>query len=142
MVNIIYTVNHARDRTADPRLDDTQLLFWSVLEGGLALIAVNLPSIWGLFTGISPEAILRSVRGLVSLRSWGSGGSMEPKTPYTQTEMSPSTSSHARMFHVGGRGHGVEAYAMHDIDCSKRNQQPSLPERIMVRNSITQSSMV
>ena len=82
MVNIVYTVNHARERTADLRLEDTQVLFWSMLEGGLALIAVNLLSIWGLFTKVSPEAVLRSVRGMVSLGSGGSGDSKNSRTPY------------------------------------------------------------
>ena len=131
MVNIVYTHNHAHKRTADPRLEDTQLLFWSMLEGGLALIAVNLPSIWGLFTKISPEAVLRSVRSAVSLGSRGSGDSKN------------SRSSHENIVHKDGREYGAEAYAMHDMDMANHNQQQPLPESIVVSNSITQTdSMV
>lgn len=140
MVNIVYTYNHARERTADPRLEDTEILFWSMLEGGLALIAVNLPSIWGLFTKISPEAVLRSVRSVVSLGSRGSGDSKNTRTPYKQSKLSPSTSSHANIVYKDGKEHGAEAYAMHDLDMANHNQQPPLPESIVVSNSITQTN--
>lgn len=140
MVNIAYTYNHARERTADPRLEDTQVVFWSMLEGGLALIAVNLPSVWGLFTRISPEAVLRSVRSMVSIGSRSSGDSKKSRTSYRQTKKSPLTSSHEDIVYKDGREHGAEVYAMHDIDMANHNQQPPLPERIVVSNSITQTN--
>lgn len=128
MVNLVYTINHARESTADPRLEDTKVLFWSMLEGGLGLIAINLPSIWGLFTKISPDAVLRSVRSMVSLRSRSSGGSKTSTTPYKQTNLSPLASSHS-----------TEAYAMHDIKTANHNHQPPLAESILVSSSITQT---
>ena len=139
MVIIIYTVNHARERTADPRLEDTQVLFWPMLEGGLALIAVNLPSIWGLFTRVSPEAVLRSVRSMVSLGSRGSGDSKNSRTPYKQTKLSPLTSSRDNIIHKDGREHSADAYTMHDIEMANYTHQPTLPESIVVSSNFTQT---
>ena len=40
-----------------------------MIETGLALIAVNLPSIWGLVSHFSITSILDSLKGIISLRS-------------------------------------------------------------------------
>ena len=40
-----------------------------MLETGLALIAVNLPSLWGLISHLSPDSLLHSIRSLLSIRS-------------------------------------------------------------------------
>ena len=140
MVNIVYVYDHGRQRTADPRLEDEEVNFWSMLEAGLALIAVNLPSIWGLFTKVSPEAILRSVRSAVSIASRSSGDSKNSRPSYKQNKVPPSTSSHENIVHKDGREFGAEAYAMHDIDNANHNQQQPLPESIVVSNSITQTN--
>ncbi|KUJ07459.1 uncharacterized protein LY89DRAFT_742692 [Mollisia scopiformis] len=55
--------------TADPRVSDTESVYWSMLESGLTLIAVILPSTWRLMTKTASKAILRSLRSLVSLPS-------------------------------------------------------------------------
>lgn len=54
---------------------DTQAVWFSMLETGLALIAINLPSIWGLTSHISIGSVLRSVRSLLSVHSHDSSGS-------------------------------------------------------------------
>ena len=54
---------------------DTQAVWFSMLETGLALIAINLPSIWGLTSRISIDSVLRSVRSLLSIHSHDSSGS-------------------------------------------------------------------
>ena len=139
MVNLVYTINGARERTADPRLEDTKVLFWSMLEGGLGLIAVNLPSIWGLYSKISPDAVLRSVRSMVSLRSRSSGGSKTSTTPYKHATLSPLTSSRDNNFYSDKRERSTEAYAMRDIKTANNNHEPPLPESILVSSSITQT---
>ena len=40
-----------------------------MLEIGLAIIALNLPSVWGLISELPVESILRSVRSIISLSS-------------------------------------------------------------------------
>ena len=58
-----------------PPVTDTQAVWFSLLETGLALIAINLPSIWGLTSHISIGSVLRSVRSLLSIHSHDSSGS-------------------------------------------------------------------
>lgn len=48
---------------------NTKALFLSLLEVGMACIAVNLPSMWFLISHVTPEAVLRSIRSVVSLQS-------------------------------------------------------------------------
>ena len=139
LVNIVYAYNHAPERTSDSRLEDTQVLFWSVLEAGLGLIAVNLPSIWGLLTKVSPEAVLRSVRSLVSLGSRHSGDSRASRTPYKQSKSFPSNSSNAGIIYKDGKEFNNGAYAMHDVEYANQHPPPPLPEGIVVSNSVTQT---
>lgn len=40
-----------------------------MLESGISLVAVNLPSMWLFFTSLLPEKLVRSVRSMISLHS-------------------------------------------------------------------------
>ncbi|KAF4628103.1 hypothetical protein G7Y89_g10045 [Cudoniella acicularis] len=53
----------------DLQLADTQAIWFSMLETGFTIIAVNLPSLWSMIAKLSPESIIRSVRSIISLRS-------------------------------------------------------------------------
>lgn len=46
------------------------MAFYQVLEMGVSLVAVSLPSIWLVFSSLAPEAIARSIRNVVSLGSY------------------------------------------------------------------------
>ena len=54
------------------------LLFWAMMEMGVAMIAVCLPTLRPLFRNWSLESIIRSVRSVVSLRSMGSSRRSPP----------------------------------------------------------------
>lgn len=47
----------------------TKGLYFMMLEAGISLLAVNLPSIWLIFVRATPEAILRGMRSVASLTS-------------------------------------------------------------------------
>lgn len=51
------------------------LLFWGMVELGVGMIAICLPTLRPLFRGWSPESIIRSIRSALSLRSIRSDGS-------------------------------------------------------------------
>ncbi|KAL8734327.1 MAG: hypothetical protein Q9166_001525 [cf. Caloplaca sp. 2 TL-2023] len=51
---------------------NTQAVWFSMLETGLALISLNLPPTWGLFSHLSLESVLNSLRSLFSTQSRGS----------------------------------------------------------------------
>ena len=52
-----------------------------MVELGVGIIAICLPTLRPLFRGWSPESILRSIRSALSLRSIHSGGSSARRSP-------------------------------------------------------------
>ena len=120
-----------------------------MLETGMSLVAVNLPSLWLLCTSVIPEKVVRSVRSILSLPSQrGSGGSSGrvgggesttrvannklPSTDSTRPSL-PSNSSQVGRLHNDPHqfrddleGQKYEAYAMHKIN-SKENAEPGYP---------------
>ncbi|CAF9903464.1 MAG: hypothetical protein GOMPHAMPRED_000280 [Gomphillus americanus] len=73
---------------------NTRNFFYQLLELGAVTTAINLPSIWYFFRGLSPERVLRSVRSLVSLRS-SSTVSQDEKSTYKQSVIMGATNSGA-----------------------------------------------
>lgn len=51
------------------------LLFWGMLELGVGMIAICLPTLRPLFRDWSPESLIRSIRSALSLHSTRSAGS-------------------------------------------------------------------
>lgn len=45
------------------------IYYWSILEAGIALVALNLPTTWHLFSGYSIQSEIGSVRSTLSLDS-------------------------------------------------------------------------
>jgi len=73
---------------ADIFLLDSLQVFWSNLEAGLCLLAVNLPSLWAYTTKVkvSPDGVLASIRSAISLRSTRSDTSQKMHPPATGEE--------------------------------------------------------
>lgn len=127
----------------DPRLVNTKQLYLSVLENGLSLIAVNLPSLWCLFTRYQLESVLRSVRSILSLRSNVSATSMgKPRShsrlPSLDKNLSASNSSQSHLAHP--QTQSIETYAMRDIE--EGDFEVQLPQGgIQITDRITQSAV-
>jgi hypothetical protein len=51
---------------------NTNGIYWMLVETGLALIAVNLPLLYGTVRHEGIESVIRSVRSFASIRSLGS----------------------------------------------------------------------
>lgn len=122
---------------------NTKAIYLSVLETGLSLIAVNLPSLWYLLTKVKPESILRSVRSMISLRSQRSAtssnkqGSHSPLSSLGKNGHVPS-SSQSHFAHPEAQF--TETYAMHDVEDEHR--RPQLPlGKIQITDSISQSAV-
>lgn len=98
---IIYVTfdNDAKDgMDLDEQKQNTTAIYFCVLETGLSLIAVNLPTLFFLRKHANPKKVLRSIRSVVSLRSTESGkGSGRPsvsiKSPKHSTEDSRASTS-------------------------------------------------
>lgn len=88
------------------KVEDTETVFWSVLEGGLCLLAVNLPSLSAIVRPISSRTsqMVASIRSALSLRSLGSGS---------------HHSSHSKIQAVGDASGGVSDGADRSADNSQ-----------------------
>ncbi|CAF9908320.1 MAG: hypothetical protein ALECFALPRED_004379 [Alectoria fallacina] len=74
MASYIHLTKDGPSPTADGHLEDTETVFWSILECGLCLLAVNLPSLSAMVGHVSSPAsrLLASIRSALSLHSNGS----------------------------------------------------------------------
>lgn len=124
------------------------LMFWGMLEIGIAMVAACLPVLRPLFQGWSPESIIRSFRSQISLRSIGSGNkaSLNPKGSAPRTE---SETAITGVPYTGKTGHttmvsiDVEAYAMGRVSGGERYELPErAPGRIWRETELKQTSEV
>jgi len=121
----------------------TRGLYWSLIESGLAIIACCLPTLNALVnvTG-SLESVVRSVRSMVSLRSYGSGRSSK-NTKNFETLSGNGNSSKSAIVADHSNPASIHAYAMGDL--SKENTSNSIreipgPNGIYVHNKVEQTN--
>lgn len=122
---------------------NTKALFLSLLEVGMACIAVNLPSMWFLISHVTPEAVLRSIRSVVSLqslRSTKSRQSLKDKTMRSSSypwggQMASSTpsASESRL----APADPSETHIVYDLE-SNHAQPPQ--ENVRVVETVSQNS--
>lgn len=48
---------------------ETNMVFFAMLELGMSMLAVNLPTLVFLVRSVSPDKVVRSIRSMISLRS-------------------------------------------------------------------------
>lgn len=93
----------------------TKGLYFSMLEAGMSLIAVNLPSLWFLF---SKKALAGSLRSVLSLRSSTASSKFSHTREYAAmpkdvVDDSFSLSSHSNLARETKR-EPYDSFAMHD----------------------------
>lgn len=124
------------------------LMFWGMLEVGIAMIAACLPVLRPLFQGWSPESIIRSFRSQISLRSSGSGNkaSHNAKGSAKRTE---SETAITGVPYTGKSGHNtlvsidVEAYAMGRVSGGEKYETLERgPGRIWRETELKQTSEI
>lgn len=126
--------------------------FLSMLEAGMSLVAVNLPTLSQLFTTVIPKKVARSLRGAISLfslqRSDPDVSNAATGTSTTHLNRKPETSStdsgrpalfadpsQARSYprKDGQQLRGdmddqmYEAYEMHEVDIKGSREQAWMP---------------
>ncbi|MCJ1318955.1 hypothetical protein MMC15_004287 [Xylographa vitiligo] len=70
MAIVIFLVKRGRAiNDEDAYQSSSQLAYFNILEAGMVIIAVNLPSLWYYINNVTPKSVLRSVRSVLSLRS-------------------------------------------------------------------------
>ncbi|KAG5993571.1 hypothetical protein E4U52_001823 [Claviceps spartinae] len=71
----------------------SRVVFYMILEMGVGLVAVNLPSIWMVFASVAPDALLRSICSVVSIASFRSGRSRSSRERHDPEPLGSSASS-------------------------------------------------
>ena len=94
------------------------LLFWAMMEMGVAMIAVCLPTLQRLFRNWSLESIIRSVRSAVSLRSTGSSR----RSPPTAREAAARSESETAIAGPQQPGLGYKQYDELDVEAYSLNE--------------------
>ncbi|KAG6044939.1 hypothetical protein E4U39_002877 [Claviceps sp. Clav50 group G5] len=87
------TVGQSAIHRIDPEKYLSRVVFYIILEMGVGLVAVNLPSIWMVFASVAPDALLRSIRSVVSIASFRSGRSRSSRERHDPEPLGSSTSS-------------------------------------------------
>ncbi|MCJ1462679.1 hypothetical protein MMC07_001282 [Pseudocyphellaria aurata] len=85
-VIISFEINNATSSTVDPDLAVSTILYWAMIEAGLAVIAACLPTLRFLVGKVSVSSILQSVRSALSL------GSVSAQDQQNQSQRSPTYS--------------------------------------------------
>ena len=122
----------------------TRGLYWSVLEGGLALIACCFPTLHVLYAKASLEGVVRSIRSAVSLGSLGSGRSNQsnrsgPLDPEVQ-KRNDSTASHTAMVLDHPVPASFETYALGNAHENSVDDESSTHQKIWVNSTFEQSA--
>ena len=126
-------------------------IYLSMLEAGMSLVAVNLPSLWLLFTTVIPEKVTRSLRSVLSLHSLrqsdpdassaAAGASTTRVNRRTETSSTDSgrpalltdlSQAHCYQQKTGQQLRGdmdqmYEAYAMQEVESKGGREQAWMP---------------
>ena len=121
-------------------MQDTESIFWSNLEAGLSLLAVNLPSLWAYVSKASPEGIIASIRSAISLHLLHSNGNSNPSRSHIRLldrDLGVPTSG----VHTGicADQHGIESHAMYDVE-GQKERLPMPDGAIAVKKSFSKSN--
>lgn len=116
-------------------------LYWSIIEAGLSIIAICLPTLRPLFARKSMDSIVRSVRGVMSLGSVTSSHNRDSGSAttdhYTEIEEHGLKTAHAAyLTRVDGQ---VESIVMHDQ--SERSLE-TVPGVIQVESKLAQENSI
>ena len=80
-------------------------MLWTSIEPTLGVIGACLPTLRPLFSGVSPESVIRSIRSQISLHSIRSTKGSPKGSPKGSRDASshsgPSSDSNERFAHVG-----------------------------------------
>lgn len=137
--------------------------FYAMLEAGMCVIAVNLPSLWLFFTSLMPEKLVQSVRSMISLSSQrpsrldsATANSAAASGSTTHLSHKPDAASsidstrpdlpsdlsqlhyHQEQLSGNASGHRVETIAMHDVQGrEQQGEKKGVPRgQIHVENTV------
>ncbi|KAL8833659.1 MAG: hypothetical protein Q9170_004145 [Blastenia crenularia] len=117
------------DKSVDPMVSTTRVLYWSMLECGLALVACCLPTLRPLFNDMSIEQLQRSISRILSSHSRGSAQVRSDDYRKYNT----SNTSHTPLASVDNKGLEYHAGVTPDLEAPP---ELHLPEEVLGQDSI------
>lgn len=135
MTFLLHIVKNGRAiNDLDGYQSNTQVAYYLILETGMTILAVNMPTLWYFRAGVTPEHIVRSIRSIVSLasiRSSTRGDSIKGGKASIQKNSRDETTSKSMDSTLSGSefiNHGstskIEAIAMADVPARSPADDP------------------
>jgi hypothetical protein len=119
------------------------VLFWPMIEMGVAMVAACLPTLRPLFYGVSLESIINSVRSMISLQSIRSGSGKHSASYARNTRgQTSSNDSIAVITQTNGSDRNdewMEIHTMGDVTSNRDDYSPPGEGKIGVRKEVEQS---
>lgn len=117
------------------------LMFWGMLEMGVAMVTVCLPTLRALFQGWSPESIIRTIRSALSLGSFTLKGRSYRSSSNKCHKRGESEASLAdvEVWGVFGGEGRHQAHAMGQVHAHKGEKARVPAGAIMVYKNLTQT---
>lgn len=122
-------------------------MFWGMVEVGVAMVTVNLPTFRPLVQALLPENILQSLRSALTLRLMGSGKRSSPNST-KRAGRSESETAITGVLQGGKYGfHGLDsgeadAYAMTKVSREKYQVGKTFSNGIWRETEVKQTSQV
>lgn len=128
-ISVRYEVHDMHDMLTGQPAVVGLILFWPMIQMGIALIAICLPTLRPLFQGVSPESVIQSIRSnfsLSSLRSKASFHHIKTNSPRASDDNTLRKGSgyeghrndnQLETYITGSRGqsHNPDQLALHEI---------------------------
>lgn len=115
------------------------ILFWPMIEMGVALVTACLPTLRPLLHGLSPESMIQSIRSNLSLSSLRSKARFHP----FKLNSPPTSSNHIRNFAFPNEGpkNDMEFETNTSVTESRgRSEDQHTLHEIKVQNDLMQSA--
>ena len=116
-------------------------MFWGMLEMGVAMVAVCLPTLRPLFHGWSPETIIRTFRSALSLGSFGSRNRPYRSSSSKRHKRGDSETSLADIEAWGNPAHGArhQVYAMGPVPAPRDERDKTPAGAVWVDKELSQT---
>ncbi|TEY52003.1 hypothetical protein BOTCAL_0261g00030 [Botryotinia calthae] len=133
-IYIVYIVNAFSQSDGETLV--TYLLFWTMIECGLGVIVVCLPTLRSLYGKVSPGSILSGIKSALAIRSLESHGSLEPGIQRLDSLDQSGKASSSRS-NLRGRNEGtLETYIVATQDLEQQGTVSK--HEIRVRDEVEQ----
>jgi len=138
--NVILASANYTGAPPDVQLATTQAIWFSMLETGFAIIAVNLPSLWSIIAKVSPISLIRSLRSFITLGSvgseHGSRGQFSGRTYHRKSSLASTSNQDISLVPQSGGDCTITIERQMGKEGSTRTYEQDLESGIHVKQSL------